>query len=138
MPETCDLTEEQIGDDTIEVLGSYLIGGDNLLCSPSETDIETFGIYTTLNPADDREGVIGFVAIDQESSEGTDGAMQDVSGPDGEPTGERYLALDVTGSSVELDGSEDIAESWAMFVYGDTDLAGDADDTPTADDVMVT
>ena len=101
--------------------------------------------------------------------------------PDGEPTGERYLALDVTGSSTEIertivhevghtifvdaatyeptsyavefndafppgdeytpdayvseyaasspeDGAEDIAESWAMFVFSDTRYAGDADD----------
>lgn len=119
------------------------------------------------------------MAIDQEESGGTDGALQDVIGTDGEPTGERYLALDVTGSSDELertivhetghllfyqpggdltdystafneafppgeeynaddfvteyaasteDGGEDIAESWAMFVFGGTDLAGDADD----------
>lgn len=180
--ETCNLTEEQIGDDTMEVLGSYLIDGADLLCSPTDEAIETFAIYTDLIPTEYRDGVIGFVAIDQEASGGTDGAMQDVSGPDGEPTGERYLALDVTGSSVELertivhevghtifinaasdeltdyaidfeeqftpgvsyedapdefvseyaasvdDGSEDMAESWAMFVFGDTVFAGDSDD----------
>ena len=38
-------------------------------------------IYTDLIPADYRDGVIGFVAIDQEASGGTDGAMQPVSGP---------------------------------------------------------
>jgi hypothetical protein len=51
------LIDAQIGDDSIEVLGSYDV----------------------------------------------DGAMQDVVGPDGEPTGERYLALDTTGSSVEIE-----------------------------------
>ncbi len=181
-PEDCSLTEEQIGDDTMDVLGSYLIDGDTLLCSPTAEAAETFAIFTDLVPAEYREGVIGFVAISQEDSDGTDGAMQDVWGPDDEPTGERYLALDVTGSSVELertivhevghtifitagsddptgytadfneqfapggsyeespedfvseyassqpDGSEDMAESWAMFVFGDTEYAGDADD----------
>jgi hypothetical protein len=50
-----------------------------------------------------RTGVIAFVAIDQEQSGGTDGALQDVYGDDDEPTGDRYLALDVTGSSSELE-----------------------------------
>ena len=166
----------------MSVVGSYLIDGEALLCSPSAEATDTFGIFTTLIPAEYREGVIAFVAIDQEASDGTDGAMQDVYGDDGEPTGDRLLALDVTGSSVELertivhevghtifitaasdvptdyandfnaafppggsyedaredfvteyaasvdDGQEDMAESWAMFVYGDTDFAGDADD----------
>lgn len=177
----CSLTAEQIDDDTLEVLESHLVDGDTLLCDPSPESVEEFAIYTTLIPADFRDGVIGFVAIDQDASGGTDGAMQSIIGPDGDPTGERYLALDVTGSSTEIertivhevghtifvdaatyaptsyaiefnelfppgdaytadafvseyaasspdDGAEDIAESWAMFVFADTEYAGDADD----------
>ena len=177
------LTEEEIDDDTIAVLGSYDIDGDELEDgvdgAPTAEAIETFATYTDLIPADYRVGVVTFVAIDQAESGGTDGALQDVIGPDGEPTGERYIALDVSGSSTELertivhetghlifgepggaptdyfvafneefppgaeyapddfvteyaasveDGGEDIAESWAMFVFGDTEFAGDADD----------
>ncbi len=33
------------------------------------------------------------------------------------------------------DGGEDIAESWAMFVFGGTDFAGDADDDGELDSV---
>ncbi len=177
----CSLTIEQIDDDTMDVLGSYLIDGDTLLCDPPPESVEAFAIYTDLIPAEYRGGVIAFVAIDQETSGGTDGAMQNVTGTDGEPTGERYLALDVTGSSTEIertivhevghtmfvdpvtsepisygidfneefppgddysadefvseyastspeDGAEDIAESWAMFVFGGTEYAGDADE----------
>lgn len=180
-PSECSLSTDQIDDDTMDVLGSYLIDGDTLLCDPPPESADTFAIYTDLIPADYREGVIAFVAIDQETSGGTDGAMQTVTGPDGEPTGERYVALDVTGSSTEIertivhevghtifvdpvtsepisygddfneafppgddyspdefvseyastspdDGTEDIAESWAMFVFGGTEYAGDADD----------
>ena len=180
-PAACSLTTEQIADDTMEILGSHLVDGDTLLCDPAPESVDAFAIYTTLIPADYREGVIGFVAIDQEASGGTDGAMQDIIGDDGEPTGERYLALDTTGSSTEIertivhevghtifmdaltdsptsyglefnelfppgdeytpdgfvteyaasspdDGREDIAETWAMFVFGDTEYAGDADD----------
>ncbi len=177
------LTAAEIDDDTIAVLGSYDIKGDQLEDGidgpPTDEAIATFAIYTDLIPAEYRQGVVAFVAIDQDESGGTDGALQDVMGPDGEPTGDRYIALDVTGESVELertivhetghlmfgepggaptsyfidfnaqfppgaeynadefvteyaasidDGGEDIAESWAMFVFGDTDLAGDADD----------
>ncbi len=180
--ESCSLTEQQIGDDTISVVGSHLIDGDELLCSPSEDTATTFAIFTTLIPAEYREGVVAFVAIDQEASDGTDGAMQDVYDEADEATGDRLLALDVTGSSEELErtivhevghtifitaasevptgyaedfaaafppggsyeenpedfvteyaasvdnGQEDMAESWAMFVYADTPFAGDADD----------
>ncbi|WP_430868816.1 hypothetical protein [Demequina aurantiaca] len=181
---SCSLSTAQIGDDTMDVLGSYLIDTDGvtLLCDPTADAVDTFAIYTDLIPVGYRTGVIGFVAIDQEQSGGTDGAMQDVSGADDEPTGERYLALDTTGYSTELertivhevghtifltaasdvptvyatdfndtftpgesyedypedfvteyaasqpDGSEDMAESWAMYVFGDTEYAGDADD----------
>lgn len=184
------LTVDEIGDDSMTVLGSYDINGDELEDGvdgpPSAEATEAFGLYTDLIPAEYREGVVSFVAIDQEASDGTDGALQDVIGTDGEPTGERYLALDITGSSVELErtivhetghlifvtpgsdsneyadafneqfppgddfnaddfvteyaasdpsGGEDIAESWAMFVYGDTDFAGDADDDGELDTV---
>lgn len=178
------LSIEQIDDDTLSVLGSYDIDGDTLedgVDGPPPAEVtEIFALYTGLIPAEYREGVIAMVAIDQEASGGTDGALQDVSGPDGEPTGERYIALDTSGSSTELertivhetghlifvtaggganayadafnemfppgaeydpeeyvteyaasspdDGGEDIAESWAMFVYGGTEFAGDADD----------
>ncbi|BAN04415.1 hypothetical protein [Ilumatobacter coccineus] len=177
------LTTEEIGDDTMAVLGSYDIDGDTLEDGidgpPDPAAVATFELYTDLIPAEYRDGVIAFVAIDQEESGGTDGALQDVIGPDGEPTGDRYIALDISGSSTELertivhetghlifgkpggepsdyfiafnemfppgaeytpddfvteyaasvdDGGEDIAESWAMFVYADTEYAGDADD----------
>lgn len=181
--DTPGLTAEQIGDDTMSIVDSYDINGvdleDGINGPPSADTVATFAIYTNLIPAQYRVGVIAFVAIDQADSNGTDGALQDVIGPDGNPTGERYLALDVTGSSSELertivhetghyifltnlgdptsyaeafnaefppgalylpenfvteyaasvlDGQEDIAESWAMFVLADTDYAGDADD----------
>ena len=184
------LTDAEIDDDTIAVLGSYDIDGDRLEDGvdgpPPAEAVETFAIYTELIPAEYRAGVVTFVAIDQEASGGTDGALQDVVGSDGEPTGERYIALDTTGSSVELertivhetghlifgepgggpteyfiafneqfppgaeydpdefvteyassveDGGEDIAESWAMFVFGDTEFAGDADDDGELDEV---
>lgn len=178
------LTDEEIDDPTLAVFGSYDINGETLedgIDGPPDAEtIETFETYTGLIPAEYRENVTAFVAIDQEASDGTDGALQDVIGPDDEPTGDRYLALDVTGYSEELertivhetghylfvnpdyteneyaeafneqfppgadykpekyvteyaasspeDGGEDIAESWAMFVYGDTEYAGDADD----------
>lgn len=177
------LTAEEIDDDTMTVLGSYDIEGDELADGvdgpPPPEAVETFAVYSGLIPAEYRKGVVTFVAIDQEESDGTDGALQDVIGDDGEATGERYIALDTTGSSMELertivhetghlifvepggdptdyaeafneefppgddytpdtfvteyaasvpDGGEDIAESWAMFVFGDTEFAGDADD----------
>lgn len=183
----CSLTDEQIGDDSLEVLGSYRIGAnDELLCDPTDADLETYTDYTLLIPAAYRD-IVAFVAIDQEASGGTDGALQDVYDAADEPTGERYLALDVTGYSTELErtivhetghlifvvpasddlsqyaidfntafppgasydpaafvteyaasdseGGEDMAESWAMYVFEGTDFAGDADDDGTLDTV---
>lgn len=47
------------------------------------------------------------------------------------PPGADYSAdafvTEYAASSPE-DGGEDIAESWAMFVFGDTEFAGDADE----------
>lgn len=186
--DTPGLTIEQIGDDTLSIVDSYDINGvdleDGIDGPPSADALATFAIYTSLIPAQYRVGVIAFVAIDQAKSDGTDGALQEVIGPDGNSTGDRYLALDVTGSSSELertivhetghylfltprgvptsyadafnaefppgglylpenfvseyaasvlDGQEDIAESWAMFVLADTDYAGDADDDGNLD-----
>ena len=186
--DTPGLTAEQIGDDTMSIVDSYDINGvdleDGMNGPPSADTIATFALYTSLIPAQYRVGVIAFVAIDQAESGGTDGALQEVIGPDDNSTGERYLALDVTGSSTELertivhetghyifltslgapttyteafnaefppgglylpenfvseyaasvlDGQEDIAESWAMFVLADTDYAGDADDDGNLD-----
>lgn len=185
------LTAEEIDDDTLEVLGSYDIDGDELEDGvdgpPPAEAVEIFELYTSLIPADYRDGVVAFVAIDQVGSDGTDGALQDVTDADGEPTGERYIALDTSGSSDEIertivhesghyffvtpgsdsnpyqddfnalfppgadydaesfvteyaasvpDGAEDIAESWAMFVYGGTEFAGDADDDGELDEVI--
>lgn len=188
---TPGLSAAEIDDDTMFVVASYRIDGDELLPNldgpPSQDSAETFALYTGLIPATYREGVIAFVAIDQEQSGGTDGALQDVYGADGEPTGDRYIALDVTGSSTEMertivhetghlifvepgtseptsyavdfneafppgaeynpndfvteyaasveDGGEDIAESWAMYVFEGTDFAGDADDDGELDEV---
>lgn len=177
------LTAEQIGDDSMVVIGSYDIDGDTLqdgVDGPPSADTQaTFDLFANLIPSEYRQVVVSLVAIDQEQSDGVDGALQDVIGADGEPSGERYLALDVTGSSEELertivhemghaifvepgggiaevaqdfnanwapgaeydpelfvteyaasspeDAGEDIAESWAMYVFVGTEFAGDAD-----------
>ena len=105
--DTPGLTTEQIGDDTMSVVDSYDINGvdleDGIDGPPSTDTLATFALYTSLIPAEYRMGVIAFVAIDQAASGGTDGALQEVTGPDGNSTGERYIALDVTGSSSELE-----------------------------------
>ena len=185
--EACSLTEQQIGDPSLAVLGSYLIDDDGeLLCDPDEDALDTYARYTGLIPAEYRD-VIALVAIDQAASGGTDGALQNVYDEDDEPTGERFIALDVTGYSTELertivhetghlifiipasdelsqyhidfndtfppgeeyaegdfvteyaasaeDGSEDMAESWAMYVFENTDYAGDADGDGVLDTV---
>jgi len=99
----CSLTAQQIGDDTLEVLGSYLLDDDGeLRCDPDDDAFNTFARYTNLIPAEYRD-IVAFVAIDQEASGGTDGALQDLYGADDEATGDRFLALDVTGSSTELE-----------------------------------
>ncbi|MGB0113799.1 MAG: hypothetical protein WBP59_11310 [Ilumatobacteraceae bacterium] len=178
----CGLTEEQIGDPTIAVVGSYMIVDGDLACEATPEEAATYELFTGLIPEEYREVVVAFVGIDTDESDGTDGALQDIYDDNDDPTGERFIALDVTGASTELertivhemghsifitaasdvptgyavdfnatfepgvayedapdefvteyaasadDGSEDMAESWAMYVFGGTPFAGDADD----------
>ena len=185
----CSLTTEQIGDDSIEVLGSYLIEDGVLTCDPSPEALATYTLYTDLIPSE-YQNIVAFVAIDTELSDGTDGALQNIYDENDEASGDRLLALDVTGESTELertivhetghsifitaasdvptvyaadfnamfepghsyedapdefvteyaasqpDGSEDIAESWAMYVFEGTPFAGDADDDGELDVVV--
>jgi|GEM_PF-2809735 len=175
----CGLTAQQIGDPSLEVLSSYLLDANGeLACAADQDAQDTFDRYTGLIPELYRD-IVAFVAIDQEASGGTDGALQDLYDENDEATGDRFIALDVTGYSTELertivhetghlifiipasddqsqytidfnaafppgaayesedfvseyaasvpDGSEDMAESWAMYVFAGTDYAGDSD-----------
>ena len=86
--------DPELADDSITVLGKYVIDGDSLEGDVPAEHAAVWERFAQLIPADLRPEVTLFVAIDAEKSGGTDGAMQ-VNGlrPD-----ERYIALDVTGS----------------------------------------
>lgn len=92
-----------VDDDTIEILGQYAIdpATDDLLGDVPPDQDAIWERFSELIPADVRPEVHLFVAIDQEASDGTDGAMQ--TSPD--DLGFYYIALDTTGSSAgaELD-----------------------------------
>lgn len=94
-----------LGDDTLDVLATYTIGeSDTISPDAPEEHIATFERFKTIIPAELRPEVTHFVAISQEGSDGTDGAMQNPHDADGRSiVTENYIALDTTGESEALD-----------------------------------
>ncbi len=96
-----ELTTGVVDDDTISIVEEYRIDGDQLTAN-GDTPIpagtrKAWDRFAELFPSAGRPEVVLFVGIDQDESNGTDGALQ-VSALDDD---QRYLALDVSGA-VEL------------------------------------
>jgi len=89
---TIDL--EAVNDDTLFVLGTYPVEGDELIGDAPAEQLAVWDRFNELFPAELHPEITMFVAIDADKSGGTDGAMQ----PNGVAEGETYLALDTSGS----------------------------------------
>ena len=93
-----ELTTGEVDDDTISIVEEYRIDGDQLVANgdtpiPAGTQ-KAWDRFAGLFPAAGRPEIVLFVGIDQDESNGTDGALQ-VSALDDD---KRYLALDVSGA----------------------------------------
>lgn len=94
-----ELTTGEVDDDSIYIIEEYKIDGDKIVPNgdtpiPALTQ-KIWKRFAALFPAAGRPEVDLLVAIDQERSDGTDGALQFSASDDDK----RYLALDVTGSA---------------------------------------
>ncbi|MEZ5373010.1 MAG: hypothetical protein R2704_09770 [Microthrixaceae bacterium] len=93
-----ELTTGEVDDDSLFIIEEYRIDGDQLVPNgdtpiPALTQ-KVWDRYASLFPAASRPEIDLFVGIDQEGSNGTDGALQNSAlDPD-----KRYLALDVSGA----------------------------------------
>ncbi len=93
--------EIDVDNDSLKVLGVYPILDDDTISADADPGhLAVFERFSEVIPADLRPEVTHFVAIDQERSDGTDGAMDLPADEDGMPIeGQYYIALDTTGSS---------------------------------------
>lgn len=91
---TAEINLDAVADDTLFVLGTYDVDGDQLIGDAPADQAAVWDRFNELFPAELHPEITMFVAIDADQSGGTDGAMQ----PNGEREGETYLALDTSGS----------------------------------------
>ncbi|GAB2761128.1 hypothetical protein GCM10027020_11840 [Nocardioides salsibiostraticola] len=102
VPETPRPEQEiDLDDDSLAVLDVYqILEGDTLRSDADPEHLAVFERFAEVIPPELRPEVTHFVAIDQEASDGTDGAMQHPADDDGIPVFEQtYIALDTTGPS---------------------------------------
>ena len=93
-----ELTTGEVDDDTIAIVEEYRIDGDQLVPNddtpiPALTQ-KAWGRFAALFPAAGRPEIDLLVGIDQDASDGTDGALQNSATDDDK----RYLAIDVSGA----------------------------------------
>ncbi|MEL0626326.1 hypothetical protein V6245_05130 [Salinibacterium amurskyense] len=92
--ESTEIDYAAIDDDSLFVLASYPVDGDELIGDAPDDQLAVWERFNELFPADLHPEITMFVAIDADQSGGTDGAMQ----RNGLSPDETYLALDTSGS----------------------------------------